>query len=130
VAAARVERVDGAAHPAGVDPGKAAVAAPGAGTAKLMAELSQWTRAAGRGPAVPAPGERERTRLPVQTVERLHRLLGGDVRVEEMIVRFIADRYGARSLIHLPPHVAKEILKRPADFIQAAKQHCEPELQF
>lgn len=69
-------------------------------------------------------------RLSVQTVERLHRLLGGDPRVEEMILRFIADKYGARNLLYLPPHVAKEILKRPADFIQAAKNYCEPELQF
>jgi hypothetical protein len=69
-------------------------------------------------------------RLSLQTVERLHRLLGGDVRVEEMILQFIADKYGAATLLHLPPHVAKEILKRPADFIQAAKNHCEPELKF
>ena len=69
-------------------------------------------------------------RLSVQTVERLHRLLGGDVRVEGMILRFIADKYGAVTLLHLPPNVAKEILKRPADFIQAAKNHCEPELKF
>ena len=69
-------------------------------------------------------------RLSVQTVERLHRLLGGDVRVEEMILRFIADRYGAKNLLYLPPQMAKEILKRPADFIQAAKNYCEPELNF
>lgn len=69
-------------------------------------------------------------RLPVQTVEYLHRLIGGDARVEDMILRFIADRYGAKDLLHLPPHVAKQILKRPADFIRAAKQHCEPELNF
>jgi hypothetical protein len=68
--------------------------------------------------------------LSVQTVERLHRLLGGDVRVEGMVLRFIADRYGAATLLHLPPPVAREILKRPADFIRAAKQHCEPELKF
>lgn len=69
-------------------------------------------------------------RLSVQTVERLHRLLGGDLRVEEMILRFIADRYGAKNLLYLPPQVAKEILKRPADFILAAKNYCEPELNF
>jgi hypothetical protein len=69
-------------------------------------------------------------RLSVQTVERLHRLLGGDVRVEEMILRFIADKYGAKNLLYLPPQVAKEILKRPADFIQAAKNYCEPKLNF
>lgn len=69
-------------------------------------------------------------RLSVQTVERLQRLLGGDARVEGMILRFIADHYGAKSLLYLPPQVAKEILKRPADFIRAAKEHCEPELSF
>ena len=69
-------------------------------------------------------------RLSVQTVERLHRLLGGDGRGEEMILRFIADRYSAATLLHLPPQVAREILKRPADFIQAAKNFCEPELNF
>ena len=69
-------------------------------------------------------------RLSVQTVERLHRLLGGDARGEEMILRFIADHYGAAGLLYLPTNVAKEILKRPADFIQAAKNYCEPELKF
>ena len=69
-------------------------------------------------------------RLSVQTVERLHRLLGGDAHVEGMVLQFIADKYGAQNLIHLPPPVAKEILKRPADFLRAVKDHCEPELQF
>ena len=72
----------------------------------------------------------ETGRLSVQTVERLHRLLGGDARVEGMVLQFIADKYGAKNLLQLPPQVAKEILKRPADFIQAAKNHCEPELPF
>ena len=69
-------------------------------------------------------------KLSVQTVEHLHRLVGGDARVEDIVLRFIADRYGAVSLPLLPPHVAKQIIKRPADFIRAAKQHCEPELKF
>ena len=69
-------------------------------------------------------------RLPVATVERLHRLLGGEVRMEEMILRFIAARYGARSLIYLPANVAKAATKRPSDFLRAAKQFCEPELNF
>ena len=69
-------------------------------------------------------------RLPVETVERLHRLLGGDAQVEGMVLRFIADKYGARNLFYLPPHVAREILKRPADFLRAAKEYCEPEVGF
>jgi len=69
-------------------------------------------------------------RLSVQTVERLHRLLGGDAHVEGMVLQFIADKYGAKNLLYLPPQVAKEILKRPADFLRAVKDHCEPELNF
>jgi hypothetical protein len=69
-------------------------------------------------------------RLPVQVVEHLHRLLGGDARVEAMVLRFIADKYDAPNLLHLPPAVASAIIKRPSAFLQAAKNHCEPELFF
>ena len=87
-------------------------------------------------PPTPQRGEGEasvalrKERLPVQVVEHLHRLLGGDARTEEMVLQFIADKYVARNLLYLPSHVAKQILKRPADFIRAAKQHSEPELKF
>ncbi len=68
-------------------------------------------------------------RLPVATVLRIERLVGGDPVVEDQILRFIAaPPYRAKSLLYLPPHVAAAILKRPADFIRAAKQYCEPEL--
>ena len=66
----------------------------------------------------------------MQTVERLHRLLGGDPHFEGMVLQFIADKYGAKNLLYLPPRVAKELLKRPADFLRAVKEHCEPELKF
>jgi hypothetical protein len=72
----------------------------------------------------------ETGRLSLQTVEHLHRLLGGDPRVEEMVLQFIADKYGAANLFQVPPRVATQILRRPASFIRAAKQHCEPELKF
>jgi hypothetical protein len=64
-------------------------------------------------------------RLSVQTVERLHRLMGGEARIEAMVLQFIAEKYGARNLLSLPPNVAKEIVKRPADFLRAVKEHCE-----
>jgi hypothetical protein len=67
-------------------------------------------------------------RLPVATVQRIERLVGGDPVTEEQILRFIAARYGAKHLLYMPPHVAAEICKRPADFIRAAKQYCQPEL--
>jgi hypothetical protein len=69
-------------------------------------------------------------RLPVQTVERLQRLLGGDARVEGMVLGFIADKYGARNLSELPLHVAEAALKRPADLMRAAKRYCDAELVF
>jgi hypothetical protein len=78
------------------------------------------------GPEAGAP----RLRLPVQTVECLHRLVGGDARMEAMVLQFIAVQYGVQDLLHLPPHIATAILKRPADFLTAVKHHCEPELEF
>jgi len=67
-------------------------------------------------------------RLTVGEVERLHQLLGGDPRTEEMVLRFIADKYGARNLFFLPRRVAKQVFERPADFLRAVKQHGEPKL--
>ena len=67
-------------------------------------------------------------RLPVATVQRIERLVGGDPVVEAQIVRFIGARYGAKNLLYLPWHVAAEVCKRPADFVRAAKQYCQPEL--
>jgi hypothetical protein len=71
-----------------------------------------------------------KSQLSVGEVERLHRLLGGDNRTEEMVLRFIADKYGARNLSYLPKTVAHQIFKRPTDFLRAVKQYCEPELHF
>jgi hypothetical protein len=72
-------------------------------------------------------GERGRW-LPVATVQRIERLVGGDAVVEDLVLRFIGARYGAKNLFYLPRHVAAEVLKRPADFIRAAKHYCQPEL--
>ena len=82
----------------------------------------------GRGTSSAPVGEGKR--LAVGTVELLHRMLAGDGLSEGMILRFIGDQWGARSLFYLPRKVAIEALRRPADFIRAAKNHCEPELNF
>jgi hypothetical protein len=74
--------------------------------------------------------EMNTARLLVAEVERLHQGLGGDPMTEEMGLRFIGARWGARNLFHLPGKVAAEALRRPADFLRAAKQFCEPELPF
>ena len=67
-------------------------------------------------------------RVPVATVQRIERLVGGDPVTEDTILKFIAARYGARSLLWLPAHVASEVCKRPGDFIRAARRYCQPEL--
>ena len=69
-------------------------------------------------------------RVSAGTVQRIERLVGGDLVTEEQILRFIRDRYGARNLLFLPRQVASEVCKRPADFIRAAKRYCEPELSL
>jgi len=68
--------------------------------------------------------------LSVQTVERLHRLLGGDAHVENMVLAYIEYRWKAESLFYIPEKIAREILKRPDDFLRAVRNHCEPELPF
>lgn len=72
--------------------------------------------------------EISKERLSAATVQRIERLVGGDGVTEEQILRFIGARYAARSLLYLPPSVAAEVLRRPADFIRGAKRYCEPEL--
>lgn len=67
-------------------------------------------------------------RLPLAQVVQLGRLLGGDAKQEELVLRFVAAQYGAKSLLYLPAEVAAEICRRPADFIRAARRHREPEL--
>ena len=70
-------------------------------------------------------------RLPVATVQRLERCLGGDPVVEDQVLRFIAGApYSAASLCYLSEKVAAEIERRPRDFVRAAQRFCEPELEF
>ncbi len=69
-------------------------------------------------------------RLPSATVQRIERLVGGDRVTEERVLRFIADRYGARNLFYVPARVAAQVCRRPGDFVRAAKRYCEPELEL
>ena len=69
-------------------------------------------------------------RLQTADVQRLHRVLEGDPVTEEIIMRFIAEKFGAVNVSYLPVKVAEQILRRPGDFIHAAKRHCQPELGF
>ena len=88
--------------------------------------------APGRDAATPVAGGNgaRLKRLPVPVVEHLHRLVGGDARVEKMVDDYIAFRWGAKNLFYVPPNVAGEIIRHPADFLTAAKNHAEPELSF
>jgi hypothetical protein len=69
-------------------------------------------------------------RLTVATVQHIERLVGGDPLVENLVLRFIAARWGAESLLYLPLNVAERIFQRPDAFLRAAKNHFEPELLF
>ena len=69
-------------------------------------------------------------RLSVNRVESLHRVLAGDPVLEDLVLRFIGERYGAASLFELSETVAKEILRRPGDFRSAVKRTVQPELEF
>ena len=71
-----------------------------------------------------------RPQLRAGEVDALHRVIGGDVMTEWAVLRFIAARYGARSLFFLPRNVAAGIKNRPGDFLRAAKQFEQPELRF
>lgn len=69
-------------------------------------------------------------RLSAFAVERLHALLGGDPRTEEMVLLFVREKYSAKNLLALPENVAAQVLSRPTDFLRAVKRHCEPQLPF
>ncbi|HEY6009242.1 MAG TPA: hypothetical protein VIU40_13030 [Geobacteraceae bacterium] len=65
-----------------------------------------------------------------EDVRRLERLLAGDPAVEDAVLAFITNNYGAKSLFTLPANIAAEIIRRPADFIRAAKRAKQPELEL
>ena len=67
-------------------------------------------------------------KLPVDVVAHIHRLVGGDARTEDMVLDYVEFRWKKRDLFYIPAAVATQIIRRPADFLRAAKQHREPEL--
>ena len=72
----------------------------------------------------------ETGRLPVQVVEHLHRFVGGDARVEKMVLDYIQFRWQAPDVFYIPSKAASEIIRRPADFLTAVKNYAAPELEF
>ena len=84
----------------------------------------------GHGSIMVSPRRGSDKRLPMATVQRIERLIGGDPVTEELVLRFISARYRATSLMQLPRHVGAEVVKRPADFVRAAKVYSQPELGF
>ena len=112
-------------------PGKDAPVPAHHGVAEKLPELgaSRWQR---HWPPtnMDAVINSETGRLSVQTVEHLHRLIGGDARTENMVLDYIQFRWKAKSLFGIPPKAATQIIRRPSDFLTAAKKYCEPELMF
>ncbi|MEI6195336.1 MAG: hypothetical protein WCS42_13510 [Verrucomicrobiota bacterium] len=68
------------------------------------------------------------SRLPVDVVEHIHRLVGGDARTEDMVLDYVEFRWKKRDLFYIPAAAATQIIRRPADFLTAAKIYSEPEL--
>lgn len=69
-------------------------------------------------------------RLPVGVVRHLNRLFEGDARTERQIEVFIGAQYGAKNFFYIPPAVAAEMIRRPADFQKAAQAHWQRELNL
>lgn len=65
----------------------------------------------------------ETGRLSVRTVERLHRLVGGDPETEQKILDYITARWSAKNLFYVPAKVAEAAIDRPWDFIRAARNY-------
>ena len=110
--------MDVARNPAALDESLGAAPHPACGHLLPRAEKNSAT--VGNGARL--------ERLPVQVVEHLHRLLGGDAHVEDMVLKFIGYQYGAQNLFEIPAAAATQIIRRPADFLTAVKNHCEPGL--
>lgn len=62
-------------------------------------------------------------RIPVETVQQLESLIGGDPIMEQWVLDFIQAKYQARNLLFLTEKVAEEILKRPEAFKKAAREN-------
>ena len=63
-------------------------------------------------------------------MRHIHRLVGGDARVENLVLDYVEFRWKKRDLFCIPPAAATQIIRRPADFLTAVKDYSEPELSF
>ena len=65
-------------------------------------------------------------RLTVETVERIHILIGGHAEVEGNCLLFIEHKLGLKpNLFYLGEKVAQGILDRPNDFLKAVKMFAQ-----
>lgn len=67
-------------------------------------------------------------RLTADEVRHLMTLVGDDNEDQRAVLLFIAHYYSADDLFQIPRHIYKEIIQRPRDFVQAARQFANPEL--
>ena len=65
-------------------------------------------------------------RLTVETVERIHNLIGGQAEVEGNCLLFIEHKMGRKpNLLYVGERVAQGILDRPSDFLKAVKKFAQ-----
>jgi len=71
-----------------------------------------------------------KTRLAVDVVKNLERVLGGDPVTEALVLRYIGERWGAINLFLLPASSAAEIRQNPTAFLATVREHYAPRLGF
>ncbi len=64
----------------------------------------------------------------IETVRALEKLVGQDPKRQLAVLEFIGERYGSAGLHRLPRHVAREIRRRPGDFLKAVRLGKQAEL--
>ena len=72
----------------------------------------------------------ETGRLPVNIVEYLQRLTGGDAKREAEVLAYILAKFGAPNLLYLPAAAAGDIIRNPSGFLERVREHHEPFLNF
>ena len=70
------------------------------------------------------------TRVSVSDVLRMERVIGGDPVTEDLVLRFIQQECGARSLCYVPSSWVTAIAHRPQDFLAKVRNKYAPELSF
>jgi hypothetical protein len=68
--------------------------------------------------------------IPIETVQKLQRLLGKDKKTEDMVVNFISAKWGAKNLARITEKQAEAIINRPQAFLKACEEVWRDDVPF